>query len=143
MSLKHWKKRLLFLSLFIFIIDYHLFKYDYYPSYELLMDDDAFASYKDGKIYIGNKKFLRSLSVNDHDILIEDRRYLRDPNMKVYHSYQIIDGNVQNDILEVLCRYNEIFPSDWDRSIDSMRVEWFFHNLSYYCHYPLLKRWSV
>ena len=54
--------------------------------------------------------------------------------MKIITSYTITDKNIRNEILEVLCRYEELHPSPWDRSIESMRLEWLAHNISYLFH---------
>ena len=52
--------------------------------------------------------------------------------MKIYSSYRIDDRDLRNEILEVLCRYEECYPSPWDRTIESMRLEWLMHNYSYF-----------
>lgn len=55
--------------------------------------------------------------------------------MVICNSYCIKDKDTRNEILEVLCCYEEMYPSNWDRSIESMRVEWFCHNTAYNFNY--------
>ena len=43
----------------------------------------------------------------------------------------IHDAEIRNEILEILQEYERQFPSDWDRTTESMRLEWLMHNLSY------------
>ena len=131
------KKKLALIGALAILLTYHSIDYQYHPTYEILEEqEDAFATYSEGRIFIGNGKFLKSLTdVNDKDILILDERNKEDPNFKIFNSASITNKNIRNEILEVLCRYEECFPSRWDRTIESMRVEWFMHNLSYFFEY--------
>ena len=33
--------------------------------------------------------------------------------------------------------YEELYPSEWNRTIESMRLEWFVHNASHMFNYKL------
>ena len=55
--------------------------------------------------------------------------------MVIQNSYCITNKETRNDILEIINYYEVMNPSDWDRSIESMRLEWFCHNVSYYMNY--------
>ena len=55
--------------------------------------------------------------------------------MKILSSYKINDSNIRNEILEIIAEYEKTYPSSWNRSINSMRVEWFVHNFLYYLNY--------
>ena len=57
--------------------------------------------------------------------------------MVICNSCNIRDKDIRNEILEVLCCYEEMYPSRWDRTIESMRLEWFYHNVSYYLNYKV------
>jgi len=104
----------------------------YDASYEILEDDPAFAKCSCGTVYIGNKEFLQSIPDGEDVVLVEDLRNRRDdPNMKIYHSCRFSNRDDRNTILEILQCYEELDPSEWDRSIESMRLEWFMHNLFY------------
>jgi hypothetical protein len=63
--------------------------------------------------------------------------------MVIRNSYNINDKDIRNDILEVLCIYEEMYPSNWDRSIESMRFEWFCHNAAYYVNYKVDDAYEV
>ena len=55
--------------------------------------------------------------------------------MKVVDSYKIHRYKEKMEILKILECYEECFPSKWERSIDSMQLEWTLHNLSYDFNY--------
>ena len=104
------------------------------------MDEEngPFAEYSDGYIYIGDENYINSLeNTNSCDILVIDERDKLDPNMVICDSCVIKDKDTRNDILEVLCCYEEMYPSNWDRSVESMRFEWFCHNAAYYVNYKV------
>ena len=63
--------------------------------------------------------------------------------MVICNSCNIKDKDIRNDILEVLCIYEEMYPSNWDRSIESMRFEWFCHNAAYYVNYKVDDAYEV
>lgn len=130
-------KRKVFAGLGIVLILAYPYKHKYRSNY-CILDDEAFASYSGGLIYIGNEEYINNLdNVNDGDILVIDERYKNDPNMIICNSCDIKDKDTRNDILEVLCCYEEMYPSNWDRSIESMRFEWYCHNMAYYFDYKI------
>ena len=134
--MKNLRKNVLLVGILAVLITSNLKEYEYMPQYEILGEDnDAFASYRNGLIYIGDEDFLCSVSTKDGDVQILDKRFGEDPNFKIYHSYEICDQDARDDILEVLSCYEECYPSDWNRSLESMRLEWALHNLSYDIHY--------
>lgn len=99
------------------------------------IDDKAFSNYSKGLIYIGDKEFLDSLDVNENDILVEDDRDSNNPSMKIRNSYLVTDSTTRKEILEVLLKYEENDPSDWNRTIEAMDLEWEAHNVLYYLNY--------
>jgi len=137
MNNKKLKRKLLAISAsLVLLTTYYNIDYVYHPSIEI-MDENAcgpFGCYSYGNVYIGSRSYLRSLTnLTENDILVEDQRFdSDDPNMKIYSSYLIDDKDIRNEILEILCRYEECYPSPWDRSIESMRLEWLMHNVSYF-----------
>ncbi len=130
-------KRTFIVGALLALLTYHCIDYQYQPTYEILDEcDEAFARYSKGKIYIGSKKYLSNLkNVNEDDILVEDLRDTENPDFKIHNSYLITDRNIRNEILVVLCEYEKCYPSNWDRTIESMRLEWLAHNLSYIFNY--------
>ena len=134
---KNYKRKLLaFSTALILATTYASTDYIYHPNYEIINEEPRgpFGCYSCGYIYIGSKSYLKSLTnITENDILVEDQRYNReDPNMKIYSSYKIQDKELRNEILEVLCEYEECYPSPWNRTIESMRLEWLMHNISYF-----------
>lgn len=97
---------------------------------------DNYLSYSKGKIYIGEEKYLESLDNLDYfDLLVVDERESSDPNMKIVDSHKIISIIDMIEVLNILKKYEEENPTNWDRSIVSMRNEWIYHNMSYYLSY--------
>ena len=95
--------------------------------------NNGYIEYSKGRIFIGNKKYLSSLDdIKEGDVLILDQRNAKAPNIKIYNSYLINDILTINEILNIIYEYEKINPSNWDRSIESMRNEWVIHNLLYY-----------
>ncbi|MBQ4032194.1 MAG: hypothetical protein II625_10605 [Bacilli bacterium] len=136
MDKKKMKRKILAISASILILTtYYNIDHVYHPSYEIMDENPCgpFGCYSCGYIYIGDKEYLSSLTnLTENDILVEDQRFSSDPNMKIYSSYRIDDKDLRNEILEVLCQYEECYPSPWDRTIESMRLEWLMHNISYF-----------
>lgn len=132
--MKKSKKRLFLITAFIILIGYYSKDYKYNKSkYNVIDNGDAYAEYSDGLVYIGDDKFLEKVKCCEKDILICDQRDSDvDPDMIVYDSCLIDDKEKRNEILEILCEYEKCNPSNWNRSIESMRLEWFMHNLGYY-----------
>ena len=89
--------------------------------------------YNSGTIYIGNKKYLNSIdNLDTNDVLVLDDRKAKDPNLRIYDSYKIITPNIQEEIIENLLYYEELYPSKWDRSKNSLIREWEAHNIMYW-----------
>lgn len=138
-NLKLKKGLLLIGSSFVIVSIFHP-DHKYTPKYEIINDEesDAFAAIDDQTLYIySSKKDLEKNydDVGENDILVVDERFTDDPNMIIYDSYLICDKDTRNDVLSCLLEYESMYPSSWDRTIESMRNEWIIHNLSYYLHY--------
>lgn len=132
-TMEKLKKRLAIIGVFVMLLSYNLSHSDYSHSYYEILDEseDAFAKCSSGYVYIGNEEFLKDINFVENAILVEDQRFEEDPNMKIYSSCDIRSNCARNEILEILQKYEEMYPSPWDRTIDSMRLEWLMHNLSY------------
>ena len=93
-------------------------------------------SYSKGKIYIGDEKNIDSIEDLDYfDLLVVDERDSTDPNMKIKDSYKIMTNSEMLEVLRLLEEYEEKNPSNWNRTIQSMRNEWIYHNMSFYLSY--------
>ena len=114
-------------------ISYYKSDYNYKPQYEILDESDiAYGKYSDGLVYIGDKDYIDSLSdISYNDVVIYDN----EKSMKIFSSYKIEDKNQRNDIINILKDYEIKNNTKNSRSIESMRMEWFVHNLLYKLNY--------
>lgn len=100
-------------------------------------DIEPYGAYKKGNIYIGNHEYIESIKGKIHvgDVLIEQGYKTCDgyfdPNYKIYSSYLITDKDDRNTILNVLNIYNTEVNFEFNRTLESMRVEWTIHNILY------------
>ncbi len=137
-SLRRKKAILIILSLMLLTPKLACTK-EYHPEIEILENNDAYAEYRNGRVFIGSRYYLWSIrdQIEENDIVVLDRRYATDPNMTIYNSYRIRSAEERNDILEILQLYEREYPSEWKRSIESMRGEWAIHNLFYSIDFKL------
>lgn len=99
------------------------YQYNYY---------DYFGTYRNGKVYIGNKNYIDKIyEYESNNVYVIDSRDDTNPNMYICDSSKIMNKDEMNDILELLLEYEKLYPSDWNRSIESMRNEWDVHNILY------------
>ena len=133
---KKVKKALTFVSLSILLTT--LYKYDKAINVPSIVEeaDDCY-TYSKGKVYIGSREYLLSIfnDVGPNDILVYDGRNGKDPNMKIISSYRIKDSKTREEILKILMLYEKKHPSNWKRTIKSMRREWLVHNILYNLEY--------
>ena len=102
-----------------------------------------YATYQDGNIYIGDHDFLDTIYPHNGDILVLDARNEGDPDFKIFDSYQVYDIRKQRAILEALYDYEKENPSSWERSVESMESEWFFHNICYFLNIHVTRTRSI
>ncbi|MBQ4333067.1 MAG: RHS repeat-associated core domain-containing protein [Clostridia bacterium] len=63
------------------------------------------------------------------DVIVLDNRGPNEKdNIVIPYSYQIRDKQLQHSILTILTEYESANPTGWDRSVDSMMLEWEVHN---------------
>ena len=95
------------------------------------------AKYQEGFVYIGTQDDFLKLknTLRSRDVFVLDERDEEDPNMVIFNSYKIQEDAYQTQILKILNLYEELYPSDWNRSIESMKREWKVHNLFYHLRY--------
>lgn len=100
----------------------------FYPNYtQTCISPYARCNGKD--IYIiDDEEFI--IKEND-SISVIDSRYDDDPNMTIIDSYSINNLKQMRNILTVLKKYENDFPSSWNRTILSMEYEWILHNICY------------
>lgn len=139
-KIKNKKKRLIATGLIMGSIGLGLFGHkdrEYNPifsiNYECHNNLEPFASYRSGNVYIVSDSDLKSVKtiVKPNDIIVIDRRDADNPDMVVYNSSLIWDKDIIDDVLNILLTYEEMYPSNWNRSIESLRNEWICHNIAY------------
>ena len=130
MKKNKWKFNsiIVFLSTMI-IIDGIDFSKPEKRNYEIV-NEDYFATYDKYKIYIINDSETEDIKINMYDVIVLDEREAKD-NVKIVDSYKINDYETQRAIIEIINQYEMMNPTEWERSTDSMQVEWFVHNFLY------------
>lgn len=131
------KKACFILTASISLYAYARYEHIYNPNYTITEEEPYFATYSNGRIYIGTQSEINAIKdqISKNDIIVYDERDGNDPNMKIVSSYKISDKDIRNEILEVLLVYEELYPSEWNRTIESMRLEWLIHNISHTFNY--------
>ena len=100
--------------------------------------------YSLGTIYIGSEKYLEKIdNLNEFDILALDERNAKDPNIKVYNSFMITNADTREEIIESLLYYEEMYPSEWNRTKNSLLREWYAHNIMHDLGYKLNRTTDV
>lgn len=91
-----------------------------------------FATYNGKSIYIGKKIYLNEIiDKNSHNIYIIDERSKENPSLGIYDSYKIRCIDDIKNILKIILTYEEMYPSKWNRTTESMLNEWIIHNICY------------
>jgi hypothetical protein len=106
----------------------------YNPNYKILEGEEAYGEYSLGRVYIGNEDYINSLVQEENNVYVLDERE-EGQNIKILNSYKITNRNYQTDILNIINDYEEKYPTEWDRSIETMITEWNAHNFCYNIHY--------
>lgn len=140
MTSRELKRGIIILVTSIVLLKYASGETYYEPEYEIVGSDEKnkpFASYEDVDVYIGDETYIENISekINEEDILVLDKRESNDPNMIIYDSYRIHDAKTMNALLEILAEYERLYPTEWQRTIESMEKEWKIHNICYYLSY--------
>ena len=87
-----------------------------------------FATCSNHDVYISTSKALASSSSKEEpNIFIIDQRDKPDPNMCVRESFKITDSDEMKTVIEIMQAY-DIYPSEWNRTSESMLNEWKIHN---------------
>ena len=106
-----------------------------------IYSSEPYARYSDGNIYIGKKSYIDKIRDDEtNDIYIIDDRNNINSNMSICNSYEIKNNKLKSDILNVLLKYEEEYPSRWNRTKNSMLIEWIVHN---YCYNLTFRREST
>ena len=116
-----------------FSVAYYNYDHEYVPYYKIYDEPGkAYGEYSNGYVYIGDTEYLTSLeNINGGDILILDNPKA----MTIFSSYRVTNKDERDEILTILKDYEIRNKTLNHRSLESMRMEWFVHNLLYYCNY--------
>jgi hypothetical protein len=88
--------------------------------------------YNSGTIYIGDDDYLDTIkTLGPNDVLVLDKRYDKDPNLKIYGSYKITNPEIREEIIDALLKLESMEDTPWERSKVSLLREWYAHNLLY------------
>lgn len=96
--------------------------------------DSLYASFNEKNVYIG-KTENNNHNASSKNIYIYDNRNKDNPNMTIYNSYKITNIVDMLKLLQILTAYESEYPSEWNRSINSMLIEWIVHNICYYLEF--------
>lgn len=115
------------------------------PYYVVTLDEEAFGNYSNGSVYIGDSEYLQSLEGLDEsdDVLVLDERDSKDPCMKILNSYVVDDEEQMRGIIALLCEYERMYPSAWERTEDTLYREWLVHNICHNIHYEMNRTTDV
>ena len=89
-----------------------------------------------GNLYVVLPEVKRdALSYTESDYIAIDRRDRSDPEIVVIDSYRAEDTALIEKLCELLLGHEEAYPTDWDRTLNSMITEWQIHNAAYALDY--------
>ena len=112
----------------------------YNPHYRVADGKPYYATYSNGRVFIGDPTYLESIKseITPQDIIVVDnRKDPTDPNMEVKTEEPIYDKEIREEIIELIQIYSYYRPSDWKRTISSMRLEWFSYNITFFLKHNL------
>lgn len=94
--------------------------------------DNNKIEYNSGTIYIGDEEYLNTIKdLGINDVLVLDKRFDKDPNIKIIDSYKITNPEIREEIIDSLLLYEKMDDTPWERSRVSLIREWYAHNLLY------------
>lgn len=91
-----------------------------------------------GNLYVVSPELDRDAqSVGENDYFAVDRRANKDPEFVVMSSYRADTDALIRQLCQFLLDHETAYPTDWDRTLESMVDEWKMHNLAYSMNYKL------
>ena len=98
-------------------------------------DTVSMYSYDSGKVLIVNPDNIdNALGIKDKgDLVVMDYRDTENPDMKIMSSINVDSIKEMRQVIDALLDYNDAVESKqpWNRSKDSMTIEWKLHNILY------------
>ncbi|MBQ7876637.1 MAG: hypothetical protein IJ316_05030 [Clostridia bacterium] len=74
-------------------------------------------------------------SIGENDYVVIDYTHLKDARLQVRNSYRADNYYVRDCIIDVLLQYDNENNTPWQRTKETMEIEWYVHNLSYAAGY--------
>ena len=91
-----------------------------------------------GKLYIVSTKVDRDVqSAGENDYFAVDRRDKKDPEFVVMSSYRADTDAVIRQLCQLLLDHESAYPTEWNRTLESLVQEWKIHNLAYSLNYKI------
>ena len=145
-NVKVFKRNMIILALSSVAITAILHKkQEIVPYHVVTQESESFGDYSNGSVYIGDLEYLESLEGLDkeNDVLVVDERGKEDSNMKIINSYVVDDEEQMKGVITLLCEYENMYPSNWERSEYTMYREWVIHNLCHSFNYEINRTTDV
>lgn len=120
--------------------------HEYNPHYQIVSGESYYATYRNGKIFIGDNEYIQTIKneISSNDIIVIDGRNDDiNPYVKIVFPQLITDKEIREEIIEVIQIYEYYRPSKWKRTTSSMRLQWFDHNIKYFISHNLGKTVDV
>ena len=90
----------------------------------------------EGKLYVVSPDLDRDAqTVDENDYFAVDRRFAKDPEFVVISSYRADRNPIIRELCQLLLDHEAAYPTDWDRTLESMVEEWEIHNMAYSMNY--------
>ena len=70
-------------------------------------------------------------NLGPNDVLVLDKRFSKDPNLKIIDSYKITNPVIREEIIDSLLMLESMEDTPWERSKVSLLREWYVHNILY------------
>lgn len=93
-------------------------------------NDEPFATYGEYEIFFVNKQG-EILTNDENDVYIVDSRSKFNSSFKICDSYRITNEEDMLNIIAIILKYEEMYPSKWTRTMDGLIIEWYVHNVCY------------
>ena len=91
-----------------------------------------YATYSNGNVYIADSETIENIFQDNNDVFIIDTRYENNSDIGICNSYKVTSNKEQREIIDIILQYEKTYPSNWNRTYESMMNEWDAHNICYY-----------
>ncbi len=85
--------------------------------------------YAKGNVYLVTDPNEILTNFSNDVIVVDNRGPKPDDNVEIRHSFLITNQELKREILTLLYNYEQENPTGWNRTVDSMMIEWDIHNV--------------